>query len=280
MLRSQRKQKRTSIMTFTPPKPVHEATVTKTTWPPKADLFGIGVTPTTYAQAAHLIVDAARKRQSALVSCYSTHSLVDASRKPALNHAAARFDMITPDGQPVRWALNFLHQTGLSDRVYGPELTLKVCSLAAAHGVGVYFYGSSPEVIAALQTNLAARFPDLYIAGSEAPPFRPLTAAEDAATVARINRSGAGIVFIGLGCPKQDFFAYEHRHSIKAVQVCVGAAFDLHAGTQKMAPPCMQKRGLEWLFRFSQEPRRLWRRYVVTNSIYLLLLAKAWLERR
>jgi exopolysaccharide biosynthesis WecB/TagA/CpsF family protein len=188
--------------------------------------------------------------------------------------------MITPDGQPVRWALNLLHQTGLNDRVYGPELTLKVCGLAAAQGVGVYFYGSTPEVISALQTNLATRFPGLHIAGAEAPPFRALTATEKADTVARINRSGAGIVFIGLGCPKQDYFAHEHRHSIKAVQVCVGAAFDFHAGTQKMAPPWMQKRGLEWLFRFLKEPRRLWRRYAVTNSIYLLLLAKALLMRR
>jgi exopolysaccharide biosynthesis WecB/TagA/CpsF family protein len=264
---------------LSPSKYTQEAAVAQVTWPSKTNLFGIGVTPTTYAEAARLIVDAARQSQSALVSCYSTHSLVEAWRKPALNQASARFDMITPDGQPVRWALNLLHQAGLNDRVYGPELTLKVCGLAAAHGVGVYFYGSTPEVITALQTNLAARFPDLHIAGAEPPPFRPLTTAEDAATVARINRSGAGIVFIGLGCPKQDLFAYEHRLSIKAVQVCVGAAFNFHAGTQKMAPPWMQKRGLEWLFRFSQEPRRLWRRYVVTNSIYLLLLAKAWLAR-
>jgi exopolysaccharide biosynthesis WecB/TagA/CpsF family protein len=266
-------------MTLTHTKPVPKVAEVKTTWPPKADLFGVGITPTTYAEAAHLIVDAARLGQSALVSCYSTHSLVEACRKPALNQAAACFDMITPDGQPVRWALNILHQAALSDRVYGPELTLKVCSLAAAYGVGVYFYGSTPKVSQALQINLAARFPNLHIAGSEAPPFRPLTAEEDAAAVARINRSGAGIVFIGLGCPKQDIFAYEHRHSIKAVQVCVGAAFDFHAGTQKMAPSWMQKRGFEWLFRFSQEPRRLWRRYMVTNSIYLLLLAKAWLRQ-
>lgn len=267
-------------MTLTPFAPPPGAGMDKVIWPPKADLFGVGVTPTTYTEAAHLIVDAARQRQAALVSCYSTHSLVEASRKPAMSQAAASFDMITPDGQPVRWALNLLHQTGLNDRVYGPELTLKVCGLAALHGVGVYFYGSTAEVITALKTNLISRFPDLHIVGSEAPPFRPLTAAENAATVARINGSGAGIVFIGLGCPKQDFFAYEHRHSIKAVQVCVGAAFDFHAGTQKMAPAWMQKRGLEWLFRFCQEPQRLWRRYVVTNSIYLLLLAKARLLMR
>lgn len=267
-------------MTHSLPNPAPKYDSASAIWPDKVDLFGVSVTPTTYAEAAQLIVDAARKKQSALVSCYSTHSLVEACCKPTLSEAAACFDMITPDGQPVRWALNILHQTGLNDRVYGPELTLKVCGLAAAQGVGVYFYGSTPEVISALQANLAIRFPDLNIAGSEAPPFRALTAIEKADTVARINRSGAGIVFIGLGCPKQDYFAYEHRHNIKAVQVCVGAAFDFHAGTQKMAPAWMQKRGLEWLFRFSREPRRLWRRYAITNSIYLLLLAKAWLRCR
>lgn len=139
---------------------------------------------------------------------------------------------------------------------------------------------AGPQVVEKLRDNLLDRLPDLEIAGYESPPFRPLTPEEDAEVVRRINNSGAGIVFIGLGCPKQDLFAYEHRDRIHAIQVCVGAAFDFHAGSQPMAPSWMQKRGLEWLYRLIQEPRRLWRRYLVTNSVFLAKLAVAMCRRR
>jgi exopolysaccharide biosynthesis WecB/TagA/CpsF family protein len=182
------------------------------------------------------------------------------------------FELIGPDGQPVRWALNLLHKTGLRDRVYGPELMLRLTARAAEQGLPVYFHGSSPEVIDKLQANLSERFPTLRIAGAESPPFRELSPAEEDDMVRRINDSGAAIVFIGLGCPKQDRFAYQYRDRIRAVQVCVGAAFDFHAGTKRMAPPLMQRYGLEWLYRLASEPTRLWRRYLVTNSIFLARL--------
>ena len=183
------------------------------------------------------------------------------------------FEMVTPDGQPVRWALNVLHGTRLQDRVYGPELMLRACRRAAEVGVPIYLYGSVPDVLTGLERNLTERFPSLRIAGRESPPFRDLTPTEAAAMVDRIKSSGAGIVFVGLGCPRQDQFADAYRDAIGAVLVCVGAAFDFHAGTKRMAPPWMQRRGLEWLFRLGQEPRRLWRRYLVTNSVFLGKLA-------
>jgi N-acetylglucosaminyldiphosphoundecaprenol N-acetyl-beta-D-mannosaminyltransferase len=124
---------------------------------------------------------------------------------------------------------------------------------------------------------LIQKFPRLRIAGAEAPPFRRLTPEEDEAMVQRINASGAGLVFIGLGCPKQDHFAADHMDHIQAVQVCVGAAFDFHAGNKRTAPAWMQRRGLEWLFRLFQEPRRLWKRYLVTNTLFLVKLARQWL---
>lgn len=176
--------------------------------------------------------------------------------------------------------MNLLHKTGLRRRVYGPELMLRLCRRAAAEAVPVYLYGSTPAVIEALRTHLTVIFPQLRIAGAEAPPFRPLTAEEDEDTARRINASGAGIAFIGLGCPKQDQFAARQRERIRAVQVCVGAAFDLHAGARKMAPRWMQNCGLEWLFRLCQEPRRLCRRYLVTNTVFLAELAAALLRRR
>jgi exopolysaccharide biosynthesis WecB/TagA/CpsF family protein len=208
------------------------------------------------------------------------HAIITASCDPELRDKCNTFDMVTPDGQPVRWALNLLYGAKLKERVYGPELMLRLCRRAGEVGIPVYLYGGSPVVVEALRTNLSEMYPKLEIAGYESPPYRPLTADEDEAVVQRINDSGAGIVFIGLGCPKQDRFAYDHRKSIDGVQLCVGAAFDLHAGAKNSAPGWMQKRGLEWLYRLIQEPKRLWRRYLVTNSVFLWKLALALARRR
>jgi len=248
---------------------------TPAAWPKKMDVLGVEVTPTTYEEATRAIVEAAKCGSAAVVSCHAVHAVVTASCDRSLRKKVNTFDMITPDGQPVRWALNLLHRAKLSDRVYGPDLTLSLCQKAADEGVSIYLYGGSPEVVEKMRDNLTERYPDLRIAGYESPPFRALTPEEDDQMVQRINASGAGIVFIGLGCPKQDLFAYEHRDRIHAVQVCVGAAFDFHAGAVPQSPAWMQRRGLEWLFRLIQEPRRLWRRYLVTNTIFLAKLFAA-----
>jgi exopolysaccharide biosynthesis WecB/TagA/CpsF family protein len=191
-----------------------------------------------------------------------------------------RFAIITPDGQPVRWALNWLHKTRLKDTVQGYELMLALCERASRQGVSIYLYGSSPATLAALEANLREAFPELEIAGAESPPFRPLTPEEDAEMVARVNVSGAGLMFLGLGCPKQDYFAGEHADRIVPVQLCVGAAFDFLAGTKPPAPVWMQRRGLAWVFRLYQEPKRLWKRYFVTNSIYLKKLMAQFVRQR
>jgi N-acetylglucosaminyldiphosphoundecaprenol N-acetyl-beta-D-mannosaminyltransferase len=156
---------------------------------------------------------------------------------------------------------------------------LRLCEAAAREQIGIYLYGGTTTSQAQLQAKLLAHFPSLVISGGESPPFRPLTADEDRAAVERINDSGAGIVFVGLGCPKQDHFAADHRTRIRAVQVCVGAAFDFHAGVTPMAPPWMQKRGLEWLYRLCREPRRLGRRYLVTNSQFAVKFGRALVAR-
>jgi len=252
---------------------------TSAAWPTKREVLGVQVTPTNYEEATETIVEAAKQRQTAVVSCHAVHAIVTASCDRSLREKVNTFDMITPDGQPVRWALNLLHRTKLTDRVYGPGLTLSLCEKAAQQGVSVYLYGGSPDVVEKMRENLLKQYPSLKIAGYESPPFRPLTPEEDEQMVQRVNASGAGVVFIGLGCPKQDLFAYDHRDRIQAVQVCVGAAFDFHAGTLPQAPGWMQRRGLEWFFRFTQEPRRLWRRYLVTNTIFLAKLFAAMCRR-
>ena len=244
-------------------------------WPKKVSLFGVGVSPTTYDEAVDVITRAASQRQPAVVSCHAVHALVTFSGDANLREKANSFDMITPDGQPLRWALNLLHRARLRERVYGPELMRRLCERAARDGVSIYLYGGTEAVLAELTANLSRQFPALKIAGGDAPPFRALTEQEDRAIVDHINDSGAGLVFIGLGCPKQDLFAFDHKDRLRAVQLCVGAAFDFHAGMKPMAPEWMQRRGLEWVFRLVSEPRRLWKRYLVTNSLFVGKLAAA-----
>lgn len=249
-------------------------------WPAKHDIFGINVSATSYDELTGKIVGAAKRGQKAIMTFAAVHCVMcgvqDNEHRKRLNE----FDVFATDGQPVRWAMNTLHGAGLKDRVYGPELTRRVCQAAADNGVSIYLYGATDEVLAKLQENLLTMFPALKIAGVESPPFRPLTAEEDAAAIKRINDSGAGILLIGLGAPKQEKFAYEHRESINAVQLCVGAAFDFHAGVKKTAPAWMQKRGLEWVFRLYQEPGRLWKRYLTTNSHFVFLFARELLRGR
>ncbi len=157
---------------------------------------------------------------------------------------------------------------------------LNLCDRAAAEGISIFLYGSTPDVLAALKINLTHKCPDLIVAGAISPPFRSLSEAEDAAYIQQIRQSGAGIVFIGLGCPRQEAWAFEHRHQLTCALVCVGAAFDFHAGNVAQAPSWMQKRGLEWAFRLTQEPFRLWKRYLLLNPLYLILLAGQVIETK
>lgn len=209
-----------------------------------------------------------RARESRYVAICNVHVAVSAWRDTAYRKVINGADMATPDGAPVAWMLRRLGFAS-QPRISGPDLTWALCERCAADGLPVYFYGSRESTLAALERRLRATFPTLAIGGLESPPFRALTAEEDAAAVTRINASGAGIVFVGLGCPKQERWIAEHRGRINAVMIGVGAAFDFHAGTVKRAPLWMREHGLEWLHRLVSEPRRLWKRYLVTNSLFV-----------
>ncbi|HEY8749886.1 MAG TPA: WecB/TagA/CpsF family glycosyltransferase [Tepidisphaeraceae bacterium] len=249
-------------------------------WPVRHDVFGVKVSATHYAEVVESVLHAAETGQGGLIDFMPAHLLTAVVGDPDLLKRMDDFAIIAPDGQPVRWALNKLYNAGLTDRVYGPETTRRLCAGAAERALPIYLYGGTEAVLTTLCAKLKEWFPTLIIAGSEAPPFRPLTAEEDAAAVERINASGAKLLFIGIGSPKQEVFAHAHRDSIKAVQLCVGAAFDFHAGSKKMAPAWMQKRGLEWLFRLTQEPKRLWKRYLVANSTFVFLYSREILRRK
>jgi N-acetylglucosaminyldiphosphoundecaprenol N-acetyl-beta-D-mannosaminyltransferase len=230
-------------------------------------------------EAGEAILSAAQQRTAAGVGAFSVHALIEAT-DPEFVDQASRLAIITPDGQPVRWALNWLHGVGLKRNVRGSELMWRLCERAAEIGVSIYLYGGAPETLEALVSRLRKVFPELEIAGAEAPPFRPLSPDEDEAMVERVNASGAGLMFVGLGSPKQDRFVVEHLDRIQAVQLAVGAAFDFHAGVKATAPKWMQRHGLEWVFRLVQEPRRLWKRYLVTNTQFVLKLSAAFISQR
>lgn len=210
----------------------------------------------------------ASRRESRFVCICNSHSVVLAGQDAAFSHAVKEADMATPDGAPVAWMMRKLGVTN-QQRINGPDLMWRYCEQAANRHESVYLYGSTPRTLESLRQALIASFPTLTIAGAESPPFRVPTEEEDTATIARMNASGAGTVWVSLGCPKQELWMAGHRGRVRAVMVGVGAAFDYHAGTVRRAPPWMQHGGLEWLYRLATEPRRLWRRYLVTNSLFM-----------
>jgi N-acetylglucosaminyldiphosphoundecaprenol N-acetyl-beta-D-mannosaminyltransferase len=246
----------------------------------KRNVLGVMIDAVDYDGAAKRIVSAARAGRPLAATALAVHGVMTGYADDEHGARLNRLDLVVPDGQPVRWALNLLHKTRLPDRVYGPELMLRICRAAEAEGLGIYLYGSTPTVLDCLKDSLSERFPGLQICGAEPSKFRRLLPAEKDVIVRRIRDSGARIVFVGLGCPRQEIWSYEYRDALRMPIVAVGAAFDFHAGTTPQAPRWMQDRGLEWLFRFSTDPRRLWRRYVLLNPWYLGLVATQFLGLR
>lgn len=242
-------------------------------------ILGMRVDATSYARAAERIVawaGAGEARTVCVANVHMTMQCVDDGSFRELVNAA---DLVTPDGMPLVWMLRRLG-IGEATRVYGPTLMLHVCEAAAREGVPIGLYGGTGDALAALGITLAERFPGLRIAYAWAPPFGPLTEREDARVVEAIRASGARILFVGLGCPKQERWMAAHKERLPLVQLGVGAAFAFHAGRVRQAPAWLQDRGLEWLFRLAVEPRRLWRRYLYNNPRFLVLAALQLLRRR
>ncbi len=238
----------------------------------KKNLLGIGVDAVDYDSAVAKIISAAHAKQRMAVSALAVHGVMTGVLDKEHQRRLNSFELIVPDGQPVRWSLNLLYNTHLPDRVYGPILTLRVCEKAAEEGLPIYLYGSKHVVLQRLIKNLTERFPHLKIAGARPSLFRQTTTEEKAEIIETIRDSGARIVLVGLGCPRQEVWVYEYSDYLSIPIIAVGAAFDFHAGTVPQAPSLLQKFGLEWLFRLVVEPRRLWRRYLLLNPLFLFLL--------
>ena len=228
---------------------------------------GVQIDVLDWQKAVDRIEDWASQRTSAYVAICNSHSIVTAGDDEAFGVALAEADMATADGMPVAWMMRRLGHPG-QERINGPDLMLRYCEHAARTGTSIFLYGSTDPVLDKLAAQLVQRYPGLKIAGQYSPPFRPLTDVEDAEICRRIADSGAGVVFVSLDCPKQEKWMHVHRGRIPAVMIGVGAAFDYHAGTLSRAPVWMRDNGLEWLHRLVSEPRRLWKRYLVTNTLF------------
>lgn len=232
------------------------------------NVIGAPIDVLNWDQAVSRISHWSQMHDSRVVCICNAHSVVTARQDPEFAQAIRKADMATPDGAPVAWLLRKLGAKS-QQRINGPDLMLKYCAHAANAGESIYLYGASEATLEKLVMALTERFPSLKIAGTYSPPFRPLTEEEDASITETINKSGAGVVWVSLGCPKQEKWMAAHRGRIRAVMVGVGAAFDYHAGAIPRAPLWMQNNGLEWLHRLCSEPRRLWKRYLATNSLFI-----------
>lgn len=229
-------------------------------------------------QVIDKITDWGQSRKHRSVCLCNVHSSVTATTDKNLADALTRSDMVLPDGAPVAWVLR---RKGFKNqhRIAGPDLMLKLCDNIQQTDISIFLFGSSEKTLSKLQTNLNKTFPELKIAGCISPKYGTWSPEEEQQYIHKINDSGAGIIFIGLGCPKQEIWMIDHKELVNGVMLGVGAAFDFHAGTVKRAPAIYQQFGLEWLYRLLSEPRRLWKRYLSTNSQFLWLTTKDLFSR-
>ncbi len=243
-------------------------------------LLGTRIDTLSWEQALGRILRWASEKQSRMVCLCNVHVVVSARHDEALGRALRLADMSTPDGAPVAWLMRKIGWPE-QQRISGPDLMWHLMAEAARLQLSVFLLGSTETTLAGLTQRLQQAFPDLQIAGRLSPPFRPLSVSEDDHIVDIINASGARLLFVGLGCPKQEIWMAAHRDRVRTVMLGVGAAFDYHAGVLPRAPQSWQRLGLEWLYRLCREPSRLMRRYLVTNSLFLLALpGELWRSTR
>jgi N-acetylglucosaminyldiphosphoundecaprenol N-acetyl-beta-D-mannosaminyltransferase len=237
--------------------------------PPRYNVLGVGISAVTLAQARDMILGVAGKRHVGYVCLCTVNGLGEARRDPQFRRIFNESWMTTADGMPLVW----MGPAG-AERVYGPDLMLAVCDAGRPFGMRHFFLGGKPGVAEALAHRLAERFPGLSVAGCFTPPFRELNHEELASLKSSVATARPDIIWVGLGTPKQErFMAGPGRELDAALLVGVGAAFDFHSGRLRQAPRWMQRTGLEWFFRLCTEPRRLGKRYVTTNAMFIARIA-------
>lgn len=248
-------------------------------FPPRVPVVGTPISLTSYGEVLELL-DARPADRATVVAICNVHSVMTARKEPQVARALAEADLATPDGMPLVWALRKLARPEQT-RVYGPDLMRAALPHGVERGWRHYLYGATPDTLHRLQQACEELAPGVRIVGAHAPPFRPETAEERAAVLAHIRASGADLVWVGVGMPKQELWMHEVAPALPGVALLgVGAAFDLLSGVVPQAPAWLQDRGLEWAFRLAQEPRRLWRRYLVNNPQFVVALARQMVAGR
>ncbi len=239
----------------------------------RQDVIGAKIDVVYWGGAVATLLRWASARESRYVCACNVHSVVTAQGDERLAASLRGADLVLPDGAPVAW---LMRKTGVDaqQRVSGPDLMWRYFAAAAVYGESIFLLGGEPETLVRLRARIEETFPGLRVAGAHSPPYRPLSADEDTALVRMLNDSGATTVWVALGCPKQEVWMAEHRERVRAVMVGVGAAFGFHAGTVRRAPEWMQRLSLEWLHRLASEPGRLWRRYLTTNTLFIVAAAR------
>jgi N-acetylglucosaminyldiphosphoundecaprenol N-acetyl-beta-D-mannosaminyltransferase len=240
-------------------------------------ILGTRIDGTSYEDACDRIQTWATNKNSCYVIAANVHVVMTGYWNHQFQKVVNNAALVTSDGMPLVWALRLL---GIKEqsRVYGPDLMLAWCDRAARLGIRIYFYGGTEATLKKLSSNLKQKFPGLAIAGYHSPPFCAPTLEEEIADIERIHASGASVVFVGLGCPKQEEWMARWQGSLQAVMIGVGAAFRFHSGEVSQAPRWMMSWGLEWLYRLGTEPGRLWKRYLINNPAFVVLFGWQWLR--
>lgn len=245
----------------------------------KKTIINFPITTGNYSSFVHHIVTLANQKESANVCVANVHMFVEAQKDESFKNIINEATIVTPDGKPLTWVLNYLYGIR-QDRVAGMDLLPDLLQQMMLKRLPAFFYGGTPALLEKTEHYLKYAFPDLPIAGMYSPPFRPATPEEEEQLVQKINRSKAAVVLVILGCPKQEKWMASMKGRINAVMIGVGGALPVMVGMQKRAPAWLQNLGLEWLFRLVQEPRRLFRRYVITNSYFIYLFFKKIFKSR
>ncbi|MFE4107080.1 WecB/TagA/CpsF family glycosyltransferase [Almyronema epifaneia] len=246
---------------------------------PAIDVISSPVTALPFGQQINQIVAWAKERKSKFVCVANVHMLMEAYWREDLGSVLRQADIVTPDGMPLVWMMRLLGAT-TQDRVAGLDILFATAKACSETNVSLFFVGSEQPVLSRMRQRLMQEFPQLQIAGMQPLPFRPLTPLEDKVLVEQINNSGAGIVYVSLGCPKQEYWMAQHQGKVSAVMIGLGGAFPVYAGIQKRAPRFIRELGLEWFYRLVQEPKRLWRRYGSTIPPFVWLAMKQlWAHR-
>lgn len=236
-----------------------------------------GISTGTYADFVRSITQKAKERQSTIICVANVHMFIEAHKNKSFSRILNEADIVTPDGKPLTWALKLLNGIR-QERVAGMDLFPSLLKSSDAASLSVYFLGGSEQMLKTLNEKVKNDFPSLHIAGYYSPPFRKLSDEEQSVMIEKINVTKPHLIFVALGCPKQEIWMHDMKEKLNTVLIGVGGALPVYAGMQKRAPVWMQNSGLEWLYRLFQEPKRLFKRYLVTNSIFLFLIGKEFVK--